>query len=198
MLAATGSVAAPRDSVTDMGWGRNGNVVQFDRPPRTQRLSWKWLRPSWWWLAWFGGFLLAALITLEFTGTMPKPEIGTVAGRIRVVDGDTVRYQDRTVRLVGFDTPETGDRARCEYERTLGARAAARLSELIKSGQPRLELVPCACRPGTEGTASCNFGRSCGTLTIDGRDAGSILIAEGLARPFRCGAVSCPSRAPWC
>jgi endonuclease YncB( thermonuclease family) len=118
--------------------------------------------------------------------------------RVRVVDGDTVRYQGRTVRLVGFDTPETGDRAQCEYERALGARAATRLSELVKSGEPRLEFVPCACPPGTEGTASCNFGRSCGSLTIDGRDVGSILIAEGLARPFRCGSISCPRRAPWC
>jgi Staphylococcal nuclease homologue len=199
LLADAGSAAAPRDSVTGMGWERNSNVVEFDRPPRVQRLSWKWLRPSWWWLAWFGGFfggfLLAALIALDDSWHLHPSRVFT---HIRVIDGDTVRYQGRTVRLVGFDTPETGDRARCEYERTLGAKATSRLRDLLKTGPANVQLVPCACPPGTEGTPSCNYGRACGVLTISGRDVGAILIAEGLARPLRCGAISCPKRVPWC
>jgi endonuclease YncB( thermonuclease family) len=114
------------------------------------------------------------------------------------------------LRLVGFDTPETGDRARCEHEGALGVRATSRLRELIKTRTAELKceliktrtaelkLIPCACPPGTEGTPSCNFGRACGILTTDGRDVGHILIAEGLAKPFRCSGFSCPSRAPWC
>src|SRR5215203_4440458 len=40
---------------------------------------------------------------------------------VRVIDGDTIGHGGRVVRLVGFDTPETGERARCESERKLGA-----------------------------------------------------------------------------
>ena len=35
-------------------------------------------------------------------------------GRVRVVDGDTVAVSNFTSRLVGFDAPETGERARYE------------------------------------------------------------------------------------
>ena len=39
--------------------------------------------------------------------------ITNLPGPIEVIDGDTVRQQGFTYRLVGFDTPERGDRARC-------------------------------------------------------------------------------------
>jgi endonuclease YncB( thermonuclease family) len=32
---------------------------------------------------------------------------------IFVIDGDTISARGRVVRLVGFDAPETGNRARC-------------------------------------------------------------------------------------
>ena len=115
-----------------------------------------------------------------------------------VIDGDTVRWQGHTVRLVGIDTPETGDRARCQSERSKGDRATARLRELIATGTVTLDLVRCSCRAGTEGTKACNFGRSCGVLLVDGRDAGSTLIAEGLARRYACQSASCPPRGSWC
>jgi endonuclease YncB( thermonuclease family) len=51
---------------------------------------------------------------------------------IEIVDGDTiiVRGDSRHVRLLGFDTPETGFEARCERERTLAAKATQRLRQL--------------------------------------------------------------------
>jgi endonuclease YncB( thermonuclease family) len=119
-------------------------------------------------------------------------------GAIEVVDGDTIRTGGRTFRLVGFDTPETGSRARCESERTLAAAASRRLRQLIVGGGLDLERVACSCRPGTEGTPACNHGRLCGTLTVRGRDVGLILISEGLARPFVCGPQSCPRQQGWC
>jgi endonuclease YncB( thermonuclease family) len=57
-------------------------------------------------------------------------------GAIEVVDGDTIRAGGRTFSLVGFDTPETGNRAPCESERTLAAAASRRLRQLI-AGWPR-------------------------------------------------------------
>ena len=119
-------------------------------------------------------------------------------GAIEVIDGDTIRAQGRTVRLVGFDAPEAGLHARCESERTLAARATFRLRQLINGGGLDLELIPCSCRRGTEGTPHCNYGRACGVLTAARKDVGDILISEGLARRYVCGRTSCPRREPWC
>lgn len=119
---------------------------------------------------------------------------------IRVIDGDTIRlnHQRPDVRLVGFNAPETR-RALCEAERELGGKATRRLRDLVAAGNLDFQFVACACRPGTEGTPQCNFGRRCGTLKSNGRDVGSLLISEGLAVPFRCGATGGPpTLRPWC
>ena len=120
------------------------------------------------------------------------------SGQIDVVDGDTVRFEGEVYRLVGFDTPERGDKARCDDERRRAEEATTRLRSLIARGDASLTRVACACRPGQEGTSNCNFGRLCGSLSIGGRDAGSILISEGLAHPYICGVTSCPRRRLWC
>ncbi|THK37505.1 thermonuclease family protein [Ensifer sp. MPMI2T] len=117
-----------------------------------------------------------------------------------VTDGDTIRVLGEAsgTRLVGFNTPETYT-PRCDRERELGNRATARLKEIVSTSSLQLTKVACSCPPGTEGTDACNHGRSCGTLTADGRDVGQILISEGLAVPFVCGMTSCPpTPRPWC
>src|SRR6266481_8664893 len=103
--------------------------------------------------------------------------------QVEVVDGDTIRVAGETFRLVGFDAPETY-RAQCPSERQLGNRATFRLRQLVAGGGLDLERVACACRTGTEGTPSCNYGRSCGILRARGQDVGAVLIAEGLARAW--------------
>jgi endonuclease YncB( thermonuclease family) len=121
-------------------------------------------------------------------------------GSVQVVDGDTIRHKRFTVRLVGFNAPETGRRASCEAERTLGRQAMRRLNQLVRGGS-RLEFafVACACPPGTQGTQQCNLGTRCGILKVNGRDVGATLIEERLAVPFKCGATSCPpTPRPWC
>ena len=120
-----------------------------------------------------------------------------ITASISVIDGDTVRSNGRHYRLVGFDAPEVGDHARCERERELAAAATERLRQLIASGAV-LQRVACACRPGTEGTRSCNYGRLCGVLKISNRNVGQILISEGLAHAYICGAEHCPPRQSWC
>ena len=129
------------------------------------------------------------------TATAPSAD-GRV--KINVVDGDTVSVGGIVYRLVGFDTPERGDRGHCDKERELAETAATRLRQLIDSGKPALERVACACPTGTEGTQSCDFGRSCAYLKVNGNDVGETLIREQLARPFICGRTSCPPRKTWC
>jgi endonuclease YncB( thermonuclease family) len=140
-------------------------------------------------------FQTAALLLFLMSNATAEP---VTLRNIQIIDGDTIRHGGRVVRLVGFDTPETGERARCDSERKLGTAATNRLRELIATGTAALDAVPCSCRTGTEGTQFCNYGRACGVLTINGRDVATILIAEELAHPLRCGARSCPPRQPWC
>jgi endonuclease YncB( thermonuclease family) len=120
---------------------------------------------------------------------------------VYVVDGDTIGLNDGrpNVRLVGFNAPETGSRARCETERQKGEAAGRRLRELVSGGRPDFQQVACSCPPGKEGTNACNFGRRCGTLRVNGVDVGATLIGEGLAVRFVCASTSCPALPrPWC
>jgi endonuclease YncB( thermonuclease family) len=140
------------------------------------------------------------LLLLAIVFSAPAIAAPIDADDIRVIDGDTLRvfHQQPTVRLVGFNAPETR-RAECEAERTLGAKATRRLRELVRGGDLDFEYVACSCPAGTEGTPLCNYGRRCGTLRAGGRDVGEILIGEGLAVRFVCGATRCPTTPkPWC
>jgi micrococcal nuclease len=126
------------------------------------------------------------------------PDSSPTGAELTIIDGDTVRSAGVAYRLLGFDAPERGDRALCDKERELAERTTSRLQNLIKSGAPKLTRAACPCNAGTEGSASCNEGRACASLQVDGRDGGEILIREGLAQPFACGPTSCPPRRPWC
>jgi len=133
------------------------------------------------------GVAIALLLTLP-----------AAAQSIRVVDGDTVRVGRETVRLVGLNAPETGSQAMCERERTLAAAATRRLRQLVAGGGVDLQRVACACRPGTEGTQACNWGRRCAVLWVRGRDVADILVSEGLAERYVCQGTRCPPRRGWC
>ena len=137
------------------------------------------------------------LLLLSATPSLAAP---IEAGDVRIIDGDTIRvYQKQpNVRLVGFNAPETR-RAACEAERELGAKTTRQLRNLIREAPLDFEFVACSCPAGTEKFPACNYGRRCGTLKANDRDVGAILIAEGLAVPFQCGATRCPKTPrPWC
>jgi endonuclease YncB( thermonuclease family) len=117
---------------------------------------------------------------------------------IGIVDGDTitVRGQSRHVRLLGFDTPETGFEARCSAERALAAKATQRLRQIVAEGGLDLTIVPCACWRRW-GMFNCNDGRYCGVLKTKGQDVSALMIREGLAHPMHCG-KACRVQPPWC
>ena len=143
-------------------------------------------------------FLLTGIVGLFFA--IPASATPIHPADIWVIDADTVQvYRQRpNVRLVGFNAPEIHNAA-CPAEADLGARATRRLRELVRAGGLEFEYVRCSCPEGTQGTFACNYGRSCGSLRTNGRDVGSILIAEELAVPFVCGPTRCPATPrPWC
>jgi endonuclease YncB( thermonuclease family) len=139
--------------------------------------------------------VLVALALSLTTSTNTEP---ISPADIVVIDGDGIRVHNQSIRLVGFNAPETWKPA-CPAEQLLGDRAKNRLRELVHGGQLELTYVVCSCPAGTQGTPMCNYGRACGTLRSHDRDVGAILIAEGLAVPFVCGATHCPpTPRPWC
>lgn len=105
----------------------------------------------------------------------------------RVVDGDTVDLECLgegrfRARLTGFDTPET-HRPDCAQEALLGQAATRRLRAMIsdaRSVEARLGRWD-------------RYDRRLVQLSVDGRDVGQRLIAEGLALPYDGG-----RRPDWC
>lgn len=97
-----------------------------------------------------------------------------------VVDGDTIWHEGTKLRLTNIDTPEI-EQAKCPSERRLGERAKARLIVLLSGGY--------AVRYSGK---LDRYDRPLVRLTVQGRDVGSILTSEGLARPYGTG------RTPWC
>ena len=105
------------------------------------------------------------------------------ARSIYVIDGDTIDINGARYRLVGFDTPETY-RPQCDYEKALGNQATARLKQLISG----IAIIDLAVQPGRD-----RYGRGLARLFVGGRDVGTTLINEGLARAYSGG-----RRASWC
>jgi endonuclease YncB( thermonuclease family) len=106
---------------------------------------------------------------------------------VRVIDGDTVdldclgegRFR---ARLMGFDTPETYN-PRCSAEAVLGQAATRRLRALVSDGRQIAAQLGRWDR----------YERRLVQLSVDGRDVGARLIAEGLALPYQGG-----RRPDWC
>src|SRR3546814_149859 len=103
-------------------------------------------------------------------------------GRDCVVDGDTFWFAGEKYRIADIDTPETHP-SRCAEEARLGAAATRRLRGWLNAGAFRLETVE---------RDSDRYGRKLRVVTRGGESAGSVLVAEGLARQWE------GHRRPWC
>jgi endonuclease YncB( thermonuclease family) len=141
--------------------------------------------------------VLATMALAGFPGPLHAEPIAR--SRIEVIDGDTIRVDGQPVRLLGLNAPETGERASCDVERRAGEAAKRLLQALVAEGGLDVRFGPCACRPGTEGTPLCNYGRRCAAMWAQGSDVARSLIRARLAVPFECTARRCaPMQRPWC
>jgi endonuclease YncB( thermonuclease family) len=107
------------------------------------------------------------------------------AGPVRancVVDGDTFWYRGAKVRIADINTPETS-KPRCAREAELGARATARLTELLNAG-------PFSLDPADRDHDS--YGRALRVVTRRGESLGAALEREGLAEHWQ------GHRRDWC
>jgi endonuclease YncB( thermonuclease family) len=99
-----------------------------------------------------------------------------IAGaRISIVDGDTLKIDGQTIRIVEIDTPESY-RSRCENELVLALDAKQRLRELINAGEITFEPV------GTD-----RYRRTLARVFSAGVNIGDRLLAEGHALRYQAG-----------
>lgn len=92
-----------------------------------------------------------------------------------VVDGDTIWHRGVKMRLLDIDAPETSG-AQCDREREIGKQATRKLQQLMARGYQVED-------GGKKDRTSDR--RSLVRLRLpDGRDAGKVLIREGLAQPW--------------
>ena len=93
-----------------------------------------------------------------------------------VIDGDTLRYGDRSVRIVGIDAPELA-KPHCPAERAIAERAADRLAEMLNEGP--FDMI------GHRLHGNDRFDRDLRVLVRDGQPTiGQRLRAEGLAHRY--------------
>jgi endonuclease YncB( thermonuclease family) len=97
-----------------------------------------------------------------------------------LVDGDTGWENGEKWRIANIDTPELS-KPQCAAERRQALAARDRLRSLMAVGY------------SLSGGDADRYGRRLVTVTLsDGRDAGDVLIEEGLSQPW-------PNRGnPWC
>lgn len=100
---------------------------------------------------------------------------------IRVWDGDSIRLgqSGERIRIFNIDAPEID--GRCPYETDLAQQSKNRLAEMMDGQQLIIR------RQGTD-----RYGRTLAAVSVNGVDAGDVLVSEGLARTWS------GRREAWC
>jgi endonuclease YncB( thermonuclease family) len=100
----------------------------------------------------------------------------SLAGSVRVVDGDTIELIGTTYRLHGIDAPEAGQNCKRANGKSwpCGKQAIAVLEELVSGRE-----VTCDDR-GADG-----YGRTIAVCTSGGRDLNAAMVSKGMAWAFR-------------
>lgn len=146
--------------------------------------------------------LIVAMANCGGTDTMAKPEnlcerpgarcVSAPVRDVLAVDGDTFELQRLTdrgterirLRLIGWDSPETGNSAGCAEEDALGRQVETQARALFSAAQT-LTFKP-------EGTD--RFGRTRAHVYLDGTHIGWLLAQQGLSQPWPSETV----KPTWC
>ena len=99
-----------------------------------------------------------------------------------VIDGDTLFYAGRQIRIADIDAPELGS-PQCDAEYARAGRAKDRLQALLNAGPFSLQAYE---RPRDV------YGRELLVITRGGKSLGRVLEDEGLAHPW------VGHKLPWC
>ncbi len=150
-------------------------------------------------------FILGSVLTLAACGASnlpPQPDnlceapgtrcVNAPVRDVVAVDGDTFELQRLTdrgterirLRLIGWDSPETGDSAACAAEEELGQKVEARTKALFAVAQT-LTFKP-------EGKD--RFGRTRAHVYLDDVHIGWLLAQDGLSKPWLSETV----KPTWC
>ncbi len=132
-------------------------------------------------------------LAAAFATAMPQPtardpeamHFGVCYGRHGdncIIDGDSLIYKGRQIRIADIDTPELGD-PKCAAEYALGMRAKEELRDLLNAGPFSLNIGD---------RDHDRYGRDLRVLTRDGQSLGDTLVASGLAHRWT------GRRLPWC
>ena len=112
--------------------------------------------------------VLANLLALIEAGPVPPPQNGTTGLVTSVIDGDTIKVDvagvETRVRLIGMDTPETGE--------PFASEAKAALQTLVGGRTVRLEQ---------DVTTIDQYGRMLAYVWVGSRMANAELLRQGLA-----------------
>lgn len=96
-------------------------------------------------------------------------------GRIRVVDGDTIRVGGETVRIFGIDAPEVKQTCtRADGRRWDCGRWSAEQVRRLYQGK----------RARCTGLDTDRYGRTVARCTVGGRDMGAEIVGAGLATAY--------------
>ncbi len=129
------------------------------------------------------------IIIIAFAHSCASAAANINAHEIYVIDGDTIRHEGESIRLLGFNSPETRQ-AKCESERKLGYEAKENLR--IKIDQAK--TISIQLKTKRDGSPKRDkYGRLLGALYLDQKDAAQIQISQGFARPYNGG-----KRKSWC
>ncbi|MGG5807755.1 thermonuclease family protein [Falsiroseomonas sp. CW058] len=115
-------------------------------------------------------------VPTDLMGSAPRDQDwSALAAEVRVVDGDTLRLGDRTLRLAAIDAPERGQACTDAAGRWFdcGAAAAEALSRLVNG-----RSVVCRVR-GRD-----RFGRGLGSCNAGGVELNAGLVASGWALAY--------------
>ncbi|WP_375282251.1 thermonuclease family protein [Pseudooctadecabacter sp.] len=107
---------------------------------------------------------------------LASPALADLDGTVRVVDGDTIRVGDQTVRLHGIDAPEHDQT--CEDRQGRAWPCGAFVSERVHA---RYDGKSAIC----DVIDVDQYGRNVAKCYVDGRDIGDDIVAEGWAEAYR-------------